>query len=395
MKSLRIALSLGFKRGWGTYWRAYFLGQQLVLRGHQVTLYCISAASKVRPIYDQLKGIKIVEGPNLFNFLPILHHGNSPLDIAFRIKELSQNAYDVVHGFEYSAVVSIPAWVHRKGKNFVYVSDWCDWVNHGIATTRSGKIPGSQALVANLEDLARNFADGVTVISSNLWEHVTTLGHSPDNILYLPAGTRTDEIRPMGGKGTRRQLNMDPSMCCVGMLGNASQKSIVPFIAALSQLVDEIPGLKLMILGRNYDKYLPICQEFGIADRTITPGWIDLNDLPKYLACADIFICPLDFSPYDKARWPQKVGEYMAAGRPVLCSDVGDVAKFIRDHEAGLTTDNTIIDLQEKFKQLLTSQEYASRLGQNARYATENHISWAQLAENLEAFYYKIIDQSA
>lgn len=391
MYSLRIALTAGFPRGWGTYWRAFFLGRSLAERGHDVTLYCIAPEPRWTARASQHDGLGVVECPSVFSFLPVLRFGNSPLDIAFRYRELSRVPFDVVHGFEYSAAVSLPVWANLRWRKFTYVSDWCDWAKHGIIHTRSGRIPGAQRLVAWLEDHSRAFACGVTVISRLLEEHVMSLGFSQDRVLRLPGGAPTEEIQPIPKLIARQRLGFDPDMRCIAVLGVMDATALEPFARALATLKDEMLDLRLMLLGRHPERYVPICDATGLTNRLIVPGWIDTNDLPWYLACADLFINPLTSRVSEMARWPQKVGEYMASGRPILSSNIGDTAHFVLKHEAGLVTDNTVDDLRAKLLLLLSDEKLASRLGQNARRAAETQLSWSYLVERLEAFYFRLM----
>ena len=395
MRSLRIALTAGFKRGWGTYWRAFFLGRALAERGHDVTLYCIATEPRWTAHEAQCDGLRVIECPSVFSFLPVLQFGNSPLDIAFRYRELARSSFDVVHGFEYSAAVSLPVWVNLRRKDFVYVSDWCDWVNHGIVHTRSGRIPGAQRLVAWLEDRARGFAHGVTVISRALETHVLSLGFAQDRVLRLAGGAPTERIKPLSKLAARQRLGFDSEMRCIAFLGVMHHDAFKPYAGALAALKDEMPDLRLMLLGRHAERYVPLCNAAGLADRLILPGWVDTEDLPWYLACADLFINPLTSDPYDMARWPQKVGEYMAAGRPVLSSDIGDTARFIQEHETGFVTNNTVADIRVKLERILSDEALADRLGSNARRAAETHLAWSRLGEQLEAFYLHILKESS
>jgi len=163
-RPLRIALSAGFWRDLGTYWRAYYIGRELARRGHRVTLFCISRKSRWLVHREVMDGLEIIECPHLLN-RPLISHGLGPLDIAHRAMVLWSEPFDVVHGFEYFADVTLPVLLTRQRHRFVYISDWCDWFSRGAKFGRWLRWRLLVRLLSCVEDAARHPADGVTVIS--------------------------------------------------------------------------------------------------------------------------------------------------------------------------------------------------------------------------------------
>jgi glycosyltransferase involved in cell wall biosynthesis len=83
---------------------------------------------------------------------------------------------------------------------------------------------------------------------------------------------------------------------------------------------------------------------------------------------------------YDLGRWPGKIGDYLAAGRPTVVVDVGDAAAFIKKHNAGLV----VHDLEEMAFQiayLLSDGESRHFYGEQARKAAVNHLDWQVLGD--------------
>jgi len=390
-KQLRIAFLGFFHPDFGTYGRSSKLARALVERGHHVTLFCASREKRWRPKQYVRYGIRHIECPAMLGRWPVLQSGNSPLDIAWRIYFLYTRDYDVVQGFEHYGNVSLPIWVARRQRRFLYVSDWCDWVSEGLKFTRSGKLPFVQQAVSKLEDWARSFADGVTVISQCLYEHVLSLGFGAGSVLLLPNGSPVDWLHPLPKAEARQRMELPEGMECLGILGTLNVLALRQFAEPIADLCRIMPDLRILLVGRyGQSRYAPVLESYGLGEHLIVPGWVTEEDLPWYMAACDVFLNPLIPDGYDVARGPEKTGAYLAAGRPVIISDIGDDAHLIRDQQVGLVVDNTRQDIREKIQLLLTDTKLAAEMGAKARQVAEQH-AWRDRAAELEAFYFRLL----
>ena len=122
-------------------------------------------------------------------------------------------------------------------------------------------------------------------------------------------------------------------------------------------------------------------------------GWIPFDQLPVYLGASDAFVLPLPDTVVNRTRWPNKFGDYIAAGRPVLCSDVGDVATIVRDEECGLVWKDDS-ELSDGIERLVDEPNLRSRMGERARRLSEGRLSWAQIASQFAGIYSRIEAQN-
>jgi len=87
-----------------------------------------------------------------------------------------------------------------------------------------------------------------------------------------------------------------------------------------------------------------------------------------------------------------KIYEYMAAGLPIVCSDLPDQVAAVHDNDAGLLGQpedpQTFVDAIER---LLADRAYACRLGQNGQRAFREKYSWESQMPALQRFYEQIL----
>jgi glycosyltransferase involved in cell wall biosynthesis len=110
--------------------------------------------------------------------------------------------------------------------------------------------------------------------------------------------------------------------------------------------------------------------------------------MPAYLAACDILVSPhgrqVDGGEFFGS--PTKLFEYMAAGRPIVASAVGQIAETLVDEQSALLVppDDTNA-LCHAIVRLVDDACLRARLAQAARRAAEDHHTWRQNAERVLA----------
>jgi glycosyltransferase involved in cell wall biosynthesis len=159
-------------------------------------------------------------------------------------------------------------------------------------------------------------------------------------------------------------------------------------MSALKQL----PDAWLMVMGPKNLGVLSQARSFGIEDRLWQTDFIPESDLSWYLACADLMCLPLTDHVANRGRLPGKIMYYIAAGRPIVASPVGDVKTIIETHNVGLLASDD--SFAEALNQLLTDSTLREELGHNARRAAETVFNWEHRVNDLETFYRRILDSA-
>lgn len=124
--------------------------------------------------------------------------------------------------------------------------------------------------------------------------------------------------------------------------------------------------------------------------RIILTGAVPYDDVPQYLALADIGAAPFNTSAHPPLRagfyWsPLKVHEYMAMQLPVVTIDVPGLNQIVRHEQEGLLyKEGDAGAMDAAILRLLDDPPLAKRLGANARARVVAEYSWARHAERLE-----------
>jgi glycosyltransferase involved in cell wall biosynthesis len=365
----------------GAYYRGLNLAVPLVRRGHDATLMTIHRTERLRIVERELDGVKLVETPDLL--WGVGRTGWDPWNTFRRTLWVRKRRFDVIHTVDTRPAVSLPAWFGRKASGAAWVADWTDWWGRGGATEeRKGwavrRLVGPLELL--FEEKPRPHADGTVVISRALGKRAETLGIPAEDILYLPPGADPQSIRDTTREAARSRLNLSPEGDYIGYLGNIYQRDADLLFATLLQL--KATNAKLIMVGD------PACTvRDDVRDRVTITGRLPFDEMLDYLSACDVLALPLSDTIANRGRWPSKVNEYVAVGRPTVACDVGDVADLLRDNRIGLLVKPDAADFAAKIDELLANPELAAAMGAQAREVARTTYSQDVIAEKLEDFY--------
>jgi glycosyltransferase involved in cell wall biosynthesis len=120
----------------------------------------------------------------------------------------------------------------------------------------------------------------------------------------------------------RRRLGFEDSDEIVAYVGNLSiWQGIEYLVESAPEVIKKIPGIRFLIVGHGptYEKALQLVKELGVAERFKFVGQIPYSSLNHYVNVADVCVAPYT---WDIPNCPIKIYEYLACGKPVVCSDI-------------------------------------------------------------------------
>ena len=92
------------------------------------------------------------------------------------------------------------------------------------------------------------------------------------------------------------------------------------------------------------------------------------------MAGFDIGVVPLDDTPFEQAKFPFKLLQYLALGVPSVSARVGTAASLIHDGENGLLA-GTADEWQQHLETLIANRTLRSKLADAGRETVAAHYS--------------------
>jgi glycosyltransferase involved in cell wall biosynthesis len=127
--------------------------------------------------------------------------------------------------------------------------------------------------------------------------------------------------------------------------------------------------------------------EFPVLKNLLVLRQVPYFDLPHYLAPADACLCLykeytwLEYGFYNSSL---KLFDYMAAGKPVIASAMGQIKTVIRDGINGLLAGNDVQSIINGILELKQNPAKRRLLGDNAREDIISFYNWDRVAQQTE-----------
>ena len=135
--------------------------------------------------------------------------------------------------------------------------------------------------------------------------------------------------------------------------------------------------------------------KFPVLKNLLVLRQITYLDLPHYLTSADLCLClykGYDWSECGFYNSPLKLFDYLAAGKPVIASDMGQISSIIKNGINGVLVANDKKVIVNKILELKVDQEKRESLGSNARKDAITIYNWERVAKQTEDVLLEVCD---
>jgi glycosyltransferase involved in cell wall biosynthesis len=161
----------------------------------------------------------------------------------------------------------------------------------------------------------------------------------------------------------------------------------------IRDLAESAPWAAFHIVGGTEENINKLKFQKNISPNIIFHGFVPPGEAEQYRLSCDVLIAPYQRivstnSGLDTTRWmsPLKLFEYMAVGKPIICSDI-PVLREILEHKntALMVPADDVSSWLESLEQLKIDAELSIRLGLNARNLLESAYTWDKRAQSVVA----------
>ena len=155
----------------------------------------------------------------------------------------------------------------------------------------------------------------------------------------------------------------------------------------MQQVVRKHPRTRLIMTGRDMPALHQLARQHGLAQHFQHLGLLPYDHLPVALAAMDILLLPFTQRVSNLGRWPNKVGDYLASGRPVVTNPVGEMQDLFASGQGGVLADEQPDDFARAILDLARQPERRAALSQQARQRAEQELTFERMAQRLLAAY--------
>jgi len=296
---------------------------------------------------------------------------------------------EVTYVFDISYSAVLGAWLHRAFKRDVLIVETGDAIYELMRSSGERSRIGLW-LTRWLENFSLRTADRVVVRGSY---HQKKLAEQGINADVLPDGVDPSQFRPQNGADIRQRHGVNGELT-IGLIGSSiwSEKLQMCYgweLVELLRLMKDRPVKGIMIGDGSGIAHLKArCREYEIEDKIIFVGRVGYEDLPSHLGMIDVCLSTQTNDIVGQVRTTGKLPLYLAAGRFILATKVGEAARVLNDKMLvdydGVKDSDYPRKLQARIESILTDGEILNIAAQNIA-AAEKNFDYAVLGEKLAA----------
>ncbi len=242
-------------------------------------------------------------------------------------------------------------------------------------------------------------ADRIFVISSVVKDMMGNFGVDTSKVIVNPNGADPKRFHPQIDADIIRKKYDLKKKFVVGFSGTFGYWHGVEVLAkAVKTLTKMIPEAVVMFIGDGElrPQIENIVKKDNVDKNVIITGFLPYDDVPFYLAACDVLVSPCvhsrDGSPFFNS--PIKLFEYLAMGKPVVASDIGQQAEVINHGKNGLLAEErSPEDLCNKIYQIYKDKNFADLLGKQARQDSIDKYNWTVSANRIVNAYKSVISK--
>lgn len=237
-----------------------------------------------------------------------------------------------------------------------------------------------------------HLSDAVLCPSKVTSDYIASLGLNRKLVTVIPNGVSPSDFSPSPLPSREGRV---PVLLYIGTLADWQGLEIV--IKALPSVLEQQP-VQLCIVGRGRSRQRKLLakqiRKLGLENHVSIQPAVPHHEVPALIASADICLAPLGLNDRNvtQGACPIKVLEYMAAGRPLVASNMPIVRELVReDVDALLFSPNDPDDLVRQVLALLDDIELSRRLAMSASERALTKFTWHEAQKKLVKVYEKLI----
>jgi glycosyltransferase involved in cell wall biosynthesis len=225
-------------------------------------------------------------------------------------------------------------------------------------------------------------------------DYLINKGVAATKITLIPNGVDTDMFDPhASAPHLRAELHLDGKFVVTyaGALGLANDLDTI--LRAAERLCAESAVHFLMVGdGKERPNLEAKARMLGLSNVTFA-GSYPKNRIPEILAASQACVACLKNIPMFRTTYPNKVFDYMAAGRPTLLVIDGVIREVIEAAQGGIfVPPGDDAALARGVMELSGDPQLAQTMGQNARAYVVEHFNRAQQAQDFYHLVHRLAD---
>ena len=249
-----------------------------------------------------------------------------------------------------------------------------------------------------IEKSHTRLADAVVVVSNNLKKYFNVYDGRPGRIEVVTNGADPDRFSlAISGNEIVAHYGLEKKVV-IGFIGSFSAWHGVKNLTSLIQeITAEFSDVTFLLVGSGGDK-MPEMRAFveknNLQKNVVLTGHVEYDNMPNYIAAMDVVLAPYPDLPFFYYS-PVKMYEYMALGKPIVTTRIGQIAEVLSDgNNAALCEPGDTDGMIERVRALVRNSKLRKSLGLAARDTVVQNYTWIDKARDWERICFNTMKKS-
>ncbi len=235
------------------------------------------------------------------------------------------------------------------------------------------------------------WTDRVLVNSQSVFRECQRMENvPPEKLTLIPNAIDIGRFNGIPAEEAKQAIGLGGEFPIVGVVGNFRPvKGLISFLDAAAKVCKEIPAAHFVLVGSGpqEEELRDRCRKLGIQNQV--KFLVGYPDVPAAVAAFDIAVQPSLSESFSNVLL-----EYMAAGKPIVATRVGDAETVIQDGAHGLLVQpNDPQELSSAVLAIYRDSARAKEMGKLAREKVEANWSFSKILNTYERFYYDLVQK--
>ena len=267
-----------------------------------------------------------------------------------------------------------------------------------IHATENGRNKGikteMQAYISTAEWLLSFESWKIVGCSNYMKNEIATVFSSPqDKIWVIPNGVDASSFQfSFDWLKFRRNYALDEEKIVLYVGRHVYEKGIQILIESVSEIIKTYSNAKIVIAGKGpmTVELKRRINELNLDDKVLFTGYITEDEKNKLYRVSNVAVFPSLYEPFGIVAL-----EAMAAGCPVVVSDVGGLSEIIEHGRSGMKAiAGSSESLKENICRILSNDGLASYIREDAMRIIDERYLWGKIAETTTEMYKLVLEET-
>ncbi len=262
------------------------------------------------------------------------------------------------------------------------------WKKSYIISGQGSDVYLSWAFKNAISKLVLNHADAVIALTEDMKLAMQKICNR--EIIIVSNGVDLNKFEGLSEKkALRNYLGYGQDEKIILFVGRLSPvKGVRYLIEAMSCIVDKKYDISLKLVGDGNDRrHLEnIVKELNLVKFVTFVGKVQNEEVPLYMASSDIFVLPSLSEGF-----PLVIMEAMAAGLPIVATNIRGISEIVLNEENGFIVDpEKPQQIADKLQLLLDNADLSIKISSNNKEKVKGY-SWERITESIGEICYSIL----